>query len=186
MKVSRDDAQEALTSIQEVTIHTRRAIASGSGPYYMILWGIIWFFGFLSDFFIDGMTGGWIWIGLVGVGTILSFFIGIRDSSRVRLKGSKRFSLLPVVIIVYSLLVVLISQPLSGEQISVIIVLFAMLGYVIMGILIEPVAIWIGIITTALALIGYFLLLPYYNLWMAFLSGGTLIIGGCYILRKWR
>jgi hypothetical protein len=68
----------------------------------------------------------------------------------------------------------------------VIIVLFAMLGYVIMGILVEPAAIWVGITTTGLALMGYFLLLPYYNLWMAFLSGGTLVAGGLYILRKWK
>jgi hypothetical protein len=186
MKVSRDDAQEALASIEQVTLHTKRAIASGSGPYYMILWGIIWFLGFLSDFFVEGITGGWIWVGLVGTGVVLSMAIGVRASSRVRLIGSKGVAFLPAVIITYSLLVVWISQPLSGEQTSLIIVLFAMLGYVLMGILVEPVAIWVGIITTILASIGYFLLLPYYSLWMAFLSGGTLVAGGCYILRKWR
>ena len=186
MKVSRDDAQEALNSIQQVTTHTKRAIASGSSPYYMILWGIIWFLGFISDFSIKGMTGGWVWIGLVGIGSVISVIIGFRSSLRVRVTGNKRFTLLPVAVIVYSLLVIWISQPLSGEQISVIIVLFAMLGYVIMGILVEPAAIWVGIITTGLTLIGYFLLLPYYNLWMAFLSGGTLVAGGLYILRKWK
>jgi hypothetical protein len=186
MKVSRDDAQEALDSIQQVTMHTKRAIASGSSPYYMILWGIIWFLGFISDFFIKGMTGGWAWISLVGIGSVISIIIGFRSSLRVRVTGSKRFTLLPVVVIVYSLLVIWICQPLSGEQISVIIVLFAMLGYVIMGILVEPAAIWVGITTTGLALMGYFLLLPYYNLWMAFLSGGTLVAGGLYILRKWK
>jgi hypothetical protein len=186
MKVSRDDAQEALNSIQRVTIHTKRAIASGSSPYYMILWGVIWFLGFISDFFIKGMTGGWVWIGLVSIGVVISIIIGFRSSLRVRVTGNERFTLLPVAVIAYSLLVIWISQPLSGEQISVIIVLFAMLGYVIMGILVEPAAIWVGIITTGLALIGYFLLLPYYNLWMAFLSGGTLVVGGLYILRRWK
>jgi len=186
MKVSRDDAQQALDAIQQVTIHTRRVIASGSSPYYMILWGVIWFAGFLSDYFITGIDAGWIWMGAAGIGTVLSIVIGFRTSLNVRLTGNKRMSILPVVIIGYSLIVVWISQPVTGEQISVIIVLFAMLGYVIMGVLIEPVAIWVGLITTALALIGYFLLLPYYNLWMAFLSGGTLVLGGCYILRKWK
>jgi hypothetical protein len=186
MNITRDDAQNALESIQQVTLHTKRAIASGSAPYQMILWGIIWFLGFLSEYFIIGINAGWIWLGLVIVGAILSSIIGFRASSRVRLAGNKRFAFLPVGIITYAFLVVWISQPMSGEQISVTIVLFAMLGYVIMGILIEPVAIWVGIITTILTLIGFFLFLPYYNIWMAFLSGGTLVAGGCYILRKWR
>jgi hypothetical protein len=186
MKVSREDAQEALNSIQRVTMQTKRAIASGSSPYYMILWGIIWFLGFISNFFIKGLTGGWVWIGVVGIGIVISITIGVRSSVRIRETTNKRFALLPLAVIAYSLLVIWISQPLTGEQISVIIVLFAMLGYVIMGILFEPAAIWVGTITTGLALIGYFLLLPYYNLWMAFLSGGTLVAGGLYILRKWK
>ncbi len=186
MNVSRDDAQEALESIQQVTKRTKRIIASGNAPYYMILWGIIWFLGFLSDFFIDGMTGGWIWLGLVNVGMFFSLLIGFRARSKVRIPGSGRFAFLPITIIGYAFLVIWISQPMSGEQVSVIVVLFAMLGYIIMGILVEPVAIWVGMITTVLALIGYFLLLTYYNLWMAFLSGGTLVAGGCYILRKWK
>lgn len=186
MNVSRDDAQEALDSIQQITVQTRRVIASGNAPYYMILWGIIWFLGFLLNFFITGETGGWIWISLVSVGTLISIFLGFRVSLKVRLPGSKRFTILPAVIIVYALLVIWISQPLSGEQVSVIVVLFAMLGYVIMGILVEPVALWVGITTTLLALIGFFILRPYYNLWMAFLSGGILVAGGLYILRKWR
>ncbi len=62
MNLTRDDAQKALESIQQVTLHTRRVIASGSAPYHMIVWGIVWFLGFLSDYFITGIDAGWIWI----------------------------------------------------------------------------------------------------------------------------
>lgn len=186
MNVSQQDAQEALELIQEVTTQTRQAVASGSAPYYMILWGIVWFFGFFLNHFLPGTIGEWIWMGLVSVGILISAVIGLRISSRIRIPGGKRFTLLPVVIICYCVLIIWIAHPMTGEQISVLVVLFAMFGYVIMGILVEPVAIWVGTLTTVLTIIGYYFLLPYYNLWMAFLSGGTLVLGGTFILRKWR
>jgi hypothetical protein len=37
-----------------------------------------------------------------------------------------------------------------------------------------------------MSLIGYYLLQPYYSLWMAFLGGGTLMVSGVYILRRWK
>jgi hypothetical protein len=132
------------------------------------------------------MIGGWIWIALVSIGILISAVIGFRVSSRIRIPGKKRFTLLPAVIIAYSLLIIWIAQPMTDEQISVLVVLFTMFGYVIMGVLVEPVAIFVGILTTILTLIGYFFLLPYYNLWMAFLSGGALVLGGTYILHKWK
>jgi hypothetical protein len=41
------------------------------------------------------------------------------------------------------------------------------------------------VIITALALVGYFLLPGIFNLWMAILGGGGMIVLGLYIRSRW-
>jgi len=186
MNISRDEAQESLNAIHQVSDQTRKSIARGATPLHLILWGIIWFIGFLASHFIHNHIDGWIWIGLVGVGTLISAYIGFRFGEKVRIPGNKHFFIIPAALIIYCLLLIWVAKPTSEQQASTIIVVFLMFGYVIMGVLIEKAALWVGLITTALALIGYFLFPAYYNLWMAFLAGGTLTVSGLYIQRRWR
>jgi hypothetical protein len=46
-------------------------------------------------------------------------------------------------------------------------------------------AVWWALLITALALIGYFLFIDIFYLWMAFLVGGGMIFLGLYIRLKW-
>ena len=71
-----------------------------------------------------------------------------------------------------------IAQPTSGEQASTLVVTFIMFSYVVVGLWMERVLLWVGLLTTAMTLIGYFVFPGYYNLWMAFLGGG-------HLGRKW-
>jgi len=186
MNLSRNEAQEALSSIQQVTIQTRRAIASGSTPYHMILWGAVWFLGFLLTHFLPGEYQAWIWIALTTPAMFLSAFLGIRTGRRIRTPGGTSIALMWLAIFGYSSLNIWLAQPTRLEQVSVLLVIFMMFGYVIMGIWVERAASIVGLIVTALALIGYFLLPTLFNLWMAFLGGGILFLSGIYILRKWK
>jgi hypothetical protein len=186
MNISRDEAQESLNAIHQVMDQTRKSIARGAAPLHLILWGIIWFIGFLASHFIHDHIDGWIWIGLVAVGTLISAYIGFRFGQKVRTPNNKYVFFIPVAFIIYCILLIWIADPSSQQQASTLIVVFLMSGYVIMGIMIEKAALWVGLITTSLALIGYFLFPVYYNLWMAFLAGGTLTGSGLYIRRRWR
>ncbi len=47
------------------------------------------------------------------------------------------------------------------------------------------VALVLGLVITALALIGYFFLPDIFYLWMAFLGGGGMIALGVYIRNRW-
>jgi len=67
-----------------------------------------------------------------------------------------------------------------------LIVLFAMIGWIAMGFLLSIAAVRLALLITAIALLGFFLLPQYFFLWMAFLGGGTMIGGGLYIILKWR
>lgn len=186
MNVSRSEAQEALEAVRRVSNQLRQSVASGSTPYYMILWGAIWFLGYIASHFTRDLLTGWIWLGLVGAGTVISFIVGMHFRTKMRSGSFGRVMYLWIALMVYASLVWWIAAPTKGEQASMLIVVFCMFGYVITGLWMEPTAAWVGAITTALAMIGYTFFLPYFYLWMAFLGGGTLILSGIYILRRWR
>ena len=51
MNVTPEDAQEALAAIQQTTVKTRRGLAYYA--YQQILWGLLWFVGFLISQFVQ-------------------------------------------------------------------------------------------------------------------------------------
>ncbi|NIM96005.1 MAG: hypothetical protein GTO18_20080 [Anaerolineales bacterium] len=186
MDVSRSEAQEALEAVQQVMAQTRRELGRGSFPYYMILWGVIWFLGYLASYFIQTEVLAYIWAGLGIVGVGVSIYLGIREGSRVRSPLGRRHAYLWLAIIIYSMVILVVANPEGPEQASTLFVLAFMFGYVALGLFVEPAALWVGLAVSAATLVGYYLLLPYYALWMAFLGGGTLIMSGIYVIRRWR
>jgi hypothetical protein len=186
MNISKHEAKEALEAVQLVSNQMRQSLATGSTPYYMILWGAIWFLGYIGSHFTQDFFTGWIWLGLVGTGMVVSFILGMYFRTKMRFGSYGRVMFLWISLMIYAALVWWIAAPSSGEQASMLIVIFCMFGYVITGIWMEPTAAWVGGITTALAMIGYAFFLPYFYLWMALLGGGTLILSGIYILRRWK
>jgi hypothetical protein len=60
-----------------------------------------------------------------------------------------------------------------------IVILFIMIGQLAMGMLISFSAFWWALLITVLALIGYFLFIDIFYLWMALLVGGGMIFLVC-------
>ncbi len=186
MDVSQQEAKESLQAIQDVAAQMRRNVARSGSPYFMVLWGAIWFLGFLTSHFVDEMYLGWIWVPLVLLGSISSAYLGYRFRSRVRSQIDIRFTYLWIAIMAYSAIWMWLAQPRTGAQASVLITCFIMFAYVVIGLWMEPAAAWVGLIVTAFAILVYLLIPEYYFLSMAFLGGGTLMFSGFYILRKWK
>ena len=186
MDISREEAEQSLETIRKVRKQIRDSIATGSSPFHMILWGAIWFFGYLGNHFLDVESAGRIWMFLGIGGSIVSGFMGYRLGSRVRMPGNKRIWYLWLLSLLYIFLWIWISWPLETKQISLLIALFFMFAYVLLGLWLERILTWIGLLVTAFALIGYWLLPDIFYLWMAFLAGGTLFGSGIYILRTWK
>ncbi len=87
MHVSKTEAQQSLETIQQIQQDVRRSLASGGAPIYMMLWGLIWFIGFLGNYLLAPQTAGILWTILVLAGFVLSFVIGGRMATRVRMPG---------------------------------------------------------------------------------------------------
>jgi len=190
MDVTRNEAQESLAAIEVMMQKMRRAAASGGTHYFFILWGCVWFFGFLGSHFFPGKTGGYLWLGFDILGCFASWAIGMALRHRVRNAGDnvtgRRIALFWLTLFLYCLLTVWIAGPVDGKKLAMIIVIFAMVGWMAMGFLMSLSIVRLALLITAVTVAGYFLLPDYFYLWMALLGGGTMIGCGLYIRCKWQ
>jgi hypothetical protein len=189
MNISPDEAEEALDAIQQVTQKTRRSIANSGAYIFLIITGIVWLVGFMATQFLTGPIVAFIWIGISLLGTAVSIPLGNRVSSRVRSPAfsasAKRAIFFWLLLILYGMAVIAVARPAEGKQMTMLIILFVMIGQMAMGLLISFSATWWALPITALALAGYFLLPDYFYLWMAVLGGGGMIALGLYIRLRW-
>jgi hypothetical protein len=189
MNISKPDAEEALQIIQTMVSKTKKAIANSGAYNFLIVWGFVWFFGFMASHFISDKTIGYIWLSLDILGGLLSAIIGIRMSRNVRspasLSSAKRITWFWLLLFLYCISLILVAEPVDGKQMAMIIILFVMIGWVAMAMLLAAASVWWGLAITLLALIGYFALPGIFYLWMAFLGGGGMVALGFYIRKKW-
>jgi hypothetical protein len=190
MDISPAEAEEALAAIQSMAEKTRRAISQSGAYAFLIIWGIVWLLGFLSNHFLPSDLSGYIWIGLDILGGIASAVIGARMNRQVRSPSAtasgKRIAWFWLILFLYCVAAIGIAWPVdNSKQLSMFIILFVMVGWMAMGLLLSFASIGWSLAITALALIGYFLLPGIFYLWMAILGGGGMIVLGIYIRNRW-
>jgi len=189
MDISPNEAEEALEAIQIMTQKTRHSIASSGAHISLIITGIVWMIGFLATQFLQGVIVFYIWVGASVLGAALGFMLNIRNNKRMRSPTAgataKRIGAIWVLLAVYCLAALAVTWPLDGMQLTVLIILFVLVGWLVMGLLLSIISIWPGLIIIALVLIGYFFLPDYFYLWLAILGGGGMIALGLYIRFRW-
>ncbi len=186
MDISKKEAEETLDIIRSISNRTKTSIANG-GAYYLILWGIIWFFGFLGNQFIHSSLIGFIWMGLNIVGTALSIYVGKRIGGQVKSQLGKLLFQFWIAIFIFTVVAVVLIIPFKNYvALSMMVITMVMLGYTIMGFLTNIFLSYIGISVTVVGLVSYLLFPQFFGIIMAFLGGGTLIVSGIYMLKKWK
>ncbi len=189
MNISPDEAEEALAAIQRTAQKTRHSFA-GSGAYiFLILTGMVWLVGFLATQFLSGAIVAYIWVGMSLLGSGLSIPLGRRLGRRVRGPSmgiyAKRGGIFWLLLILYGSAAIAVARPTDGKQLTMLIILFIMIGQLAMGLLFSYASTWWAVPVTALALAGYFFLPGLFYLWMAVLVGGGMIALGLYIRLRW-
>jgi hypothetical protein len=188
MNISRNEAEEALAAIQAMEQKTRHAISSSGSTITMIVTGIVWLIGFVCTQFLPDISP-YVWIGLSIFGSVLGAVWGFRLGSRVRSPAmnatAKRVGLFWLFLVAYCVATIAVVQPTDGKQVTVLIVLFALIGHLSMGLLLSFAAVWWPLPITALVLISYFVLPDLFYLWMGVLGGGGMIALGLYIRYRW-
>lgn len=189
MNISPSEAEEALESIQAIARKTRQSIASGGTFVTLIVTGIVWLIGFLSTQFLPGQIVPYIWIGLSILGSLAATILGIRVGKRVRSPSTalmtKRIGLFWVLLVFFAIAVIAVAQPTDGKQVTMLVVLFTMLGQMAMGLVFSFSSTWWTLLIAGLALTGYYALPEFFYLWMALLGGGGMIALGLHIHYRW-
>ena len=195
MNISKEEARESLSAVQNTVERTKKAIAGGGGDSLFIVWGVIWFLGYMCMQMLPPVAV-WIWLGLVVSGIVISVVV-VKVRTPVRSPVDKRIFWFWWVLFAYAGLWLGLLLPfvkVSGREESAafwkhwgaIAATVPMFAYVVTGLWLEHFIIWIGLAVTGIAILGLFLLQPYFWVWMAFAGGGTLIGTGIFIRYRWR
>jgi hypothetical protein len=191
MDISPTEAEEALEAIQVMTQKTRHSIAGSGVHISLFITGIVWLIGFTATQYLQGEIVVYVWIGLSFLGAILATVMSIRVSKRVRsptaAETAKRIGLIWLLLAVYCASAIALTWPMDGKQLTALIVLFVMIGWLAMGLILSIYTVWIwqGLFFIALILVGYFLLPEIFYMWIAILGGGGMIALGLYIRYRW-
>ena len=189
MNVSPTEAEEALAAIQNMTQKTRHSIAKSGAYIFLIVTGVIWLFGFLSTQFLPMSTLGYIWTALGLLGGTVSVILGVRSGKQVHLSAAaatgKRIGIFWLLLGLFCVATIAVVRPEDGKQLTMVIVLFVMIGQLATSLLLSVGPSWWVLPITALALVGYFLFPGIYYLWMAVLGGGGMVALGLYIRMRW-
>lgn len=188
MNVTKDQAQDYLQTIQQVQQQTRRTLALSGGPLYMIIWGLVWFLGYMGNHFLSPEPAGYLWMSLSVTGFVVSAGVGLWSSTKVRSSTNDyRIAIFWIAWVIYtSLIVFLGSDYMDPTQVSIVVSLMAMFGYVVMGLWMWTPMVWIGAGVTVLITLAALFATQYVDIIMAFLGGGSLVLIGIYVYRKWR
>lgn len=188
MNISPEEAQEALDNIRETT--TKAHSIAHFWAYYTLLWGIIWFVGFLASQWLPQYIG-WVWGIVVVIGMVGSALLGMTQGGRMRSAPGSRTALIGAQLgifngVLYGFAILwLILFTLTPHQIAMLWVTIVMFSTIIAGAWMRiPLPIVLGVGITALSVLGYYLLPAYFYLWEAIFAGLPLVAVSIYYLRQ--
>jgi hypothetical protein len=187
MNISPEEAQEALAAIELTKAKTRKG--QGYAGYYLMIWGAVWFIGFLVSQFMQSNTAvvGWTWGGLVLAAWIASAVLGINQARYVRSQTGQQIGFFYLALLAFAIFWFILLAPHSTEQGVMFFVSLIMFGGVIAGIFYRNVGIVVGsLFATVLAIAGYYLLPGYFYLWEAIFGGLAMLVPGVALRLRWR
>ena len=185
MNVSPDEARAALAAVRQVEEHARRAIGRAGGGPILMIWGVVWLIGFVGGYYLGGERTGALWAVVDTAGLLGTLFVISRLTRRVRDPLGPRIGLFWLFLILFGALWIWIAQPATPTETGFMAATIAMFGYVVLGLWIDLIFLWIGLGVSALAVVAFVGAPDQFDLWMGALGGGGLFFSGAYIHRNW-
>ena len=186
MNLSAEEAAHALAAVETSRRAMRDVVRSHRGHLQLWLWGVIWIAMAMSAQF-RGLAGVRLmpWLSLGGM--VLSFIIGLSQSSHVRGPIDRRFLAVLVAIVGFAgVWPLVLGWPADPHAMFAYTALVAMFCYVVAGIWFDVYLLWVGLIISALILVGLFFFPAIFWWWIAVFAGGSLIATGFYVRYAWR
>jgi hypothetical protein len=176
------EASAALADIDDIVGRVRQSRIYNLASQMMIMWGVLVFAGYLVTYLVPRYAFyGWTAVYVVGIAGWALLSTAIQSQSGVRTFGVK-FLLAFAMLFAFGIFCCMLGQ-FGPRQISTFWPVYFMMMYSIAGLWFGYAFIGIGLLVSALTLIGYFYAGNAFDLWMAFVNGGGLILGGLWMRR---
>jgi hypothetical protein len=184
MSVDRQEAASALSDIDSIVRRVRQSRIYNLASLMLIMWGALAFAGYVGSY-LSPRSAGYSWAAIYIVGIAGSFVISRFDQAR---RGVRTFDLRMLaafaLFVAFGIFCANVLGHFTPRQLGTFWPIYFMLVYTIAGLWVGTAFVAIGLGITALTLIGYFFVGEAFDLWMAFVDGGGLILGGLWMRRS--
>jgi hypothetical protein len=182
--IDRQQASAALTDIDDIVRRVRQSQIYDLASLIMIAWGVLVFAGNIATY-LGPRYGNYIWISVDIAGVLGTFAISALRYPRTGVRTFD-FRMLTafVLFLAFGFFCAGVLGHFTPRQQGTFWPIYFMLFYSIAGLWFGYAFVAIGLGISALTLIGYFHVGEAFLLWMAFVNGGGLIVGGLWMRRS--
>lgn len=181
--IDRSEASAALDDIEDFGRRVRRSLTYRRAGAMLMLWGAATFLGYLATFVAPAMAR-WLWPMMFVAAIAGSAIIGAVNARREGVRTfDARMAAAFAVFIVFGCIFSLGLGGFTPRRLGAFWTSYFMLPYMIAGLWFGSGFVVIGAAVTVLTLIGYAFSGDWFNLWMALVNGGGLVLGGLWMRR---
>jgi hypothetical protein len=183
MTIEGREAAAALSDIEDIVRRVRQSRIYQLASLLLIMWGALVFAGYLVTW-LSPRYAFYAWPAVYVVGIAGSVVISV--SNRMR-SGVRTFDARMLAAFVSFIAFGIFSSWLGHfgpRQLSTFWPIYFMLIYTIAGLWVGYAFVAIGLSIIVLTLVGYFFIGDAFDLWMAFVNGGGLMLGGLWMRRS--
>ncbi len=184
MSIESREAAAALNDIEQIARHVRQSTIYQVSSLLIIMWGVLVFAGNLATW-LSPRNASYAWYTVYVAGIAGSFAVSAFDRARTGIRSFDiRMLLAHLLFFAFGFFCVLVLGHFTPRQQGTFWPIYFMLVYTLVGLWVGPAFVAIGLGITALTLIGYFFIGEAFPLWMAFVNGGGLVLGGLWMRRS--
>lgn len=185
MKLTPAEAAAALATVERTEMNMRHVIRAHRGHFHLWIWGIAWIvMPMLAWRYGEAAVRHF--PAICASAGVLSFIVGFVQGLQVRTPVNWRLVGGLVAVVAFGCVFPTILRPAGAREVYLHVCLVAMQAYIIAGLWTDTYLLAVGVIITALILIGWFAFPALFWPWMAFFGGGTLVATGVYVRFFWR
>ena len=178
------EAASALSDISEIARRVRQSTIYRLSSLMLIIWGALTFAGYILSYLSPRHAGyGWIAVYVAGIAGTIVLSAFNRARSGIRSFDIRMFAAF-LLFMAFGIFSSVWLGHFTPRQLGTFWPIYFMLFYTIAGLWVGPAFVAIGLGIIALTLIGYFFVGDAFDLWMAFVNGGGLIVGGLWMRRS--
>lgn len=178
------EAASALSDIDSIVRRVRQSTIYNLASLMLIMWGVLTFAGYLVTWLSPRHAGyGWIAVYVAGIAGTVVISASNHARSGIRTFDTRMFAAF-LLFMAFGIFSSVWLGHFTPRQMGTFWPIYFMLVYTIVGLWVGQAFVAIGLCIIAFTLIGYFFIGNAFDLWMAFVNGGGLVLGGLWMRRS--